>query len=133
MLTYLLLRCLVINIQYMGTNLVTLGFRCDPALKSSLFELANRESITLSQYVNELVVSGEGKYRKLSDSLNNYIEKCKTLESRLAQYESQTLKNLFEKCKGLEVTLVDVSGTNKLIEVKSLIDLHEIITKSFKI
>lgn len=117
----------------MGTNLVTLGFRCDPALKSSLFELANREGVTLSQYVNELVISSEAKCRKLSDSIYNYVEQCKTLERRLAQYESPPLRNLFEKCKGRKVTIVDVNGASKLIEVKSLIDLHEIITNSFKI
>lgn len=117
----------------MNNSMVTLGFRCRPDLKLSLTEMAYKENKTLSQFVNELTSDAENIYRGLSKKVLLLESNIKLLESRIASYESQELKVLFNKCKGKKATLKEISGIKKEVVVNTILDLHEVIVKSFKL
>jgi hypothetical protein len=111
--------------------MVTLGFRCSPELKLSLSKLAQKEKKTLSQYVNELTINAENTYKGLLEKISVLELEKTTLEKRISNYETTELKTLFHKCKGKKATIKDSNGDSKEIVVNTILDLHEVITKSF--
>lgn len=117
----------------MSNRLVTLGFRCSPELKSTLWKMADDNNISLSQFVNELASNNGIHIQGLKSEIFELQEEAKLLRRWLTRYESPELKQLFENCKGHKVVIKDNDGKTSEIVVNSLIDLHRIITKSFKL
>jgi len=116
----------------MSQSLVTLGFRCEPELKASLSEAAVSMNLTLSQFVKELVSDAEEIYQQLLSKISNLEAANYNLTSKLDKYVSPELKNLFHQCKGQRVKLTDSNGVSKDIQINTIFDLQEVITKSFR-
>lgn len=116
----------------MNQSLITLGFRCEPELKASLSEAADSMNMSLSHFVNELVSDAEVIYQQLSKKISNLEAVNSNLTSKLDKYESPELKNLFQQCKGQRAELTDLNGEIIVLQINSILDLHKIITKSFR-
>jgi hypothetical protein len=116
----------------MSQSLVTLGFRCEPELKASLSEAAVSMNLSLSHFVNELVSDAEVIFQQMSDKISNLEAVNYNLTSKIEKYESTELKNLFQQVKGQKVKLTESNGVSTVVQVNTITDLHEVITKSFK-
>jgi hypothetical protein len=116
----------------MDEPLVTLGFRCSPSLKSQLNINAKNNKITLSQFVNELVSDADSKIRESANKIVALRNEIRVLRLIIENYESPILKKLYEKHKDKPAVIQDAKGEKETIIIKSLLDLHHVIIKSFK-
>jgi hypothetical protein len=106
-------------------NKTTLGFKCAPQLKLKLAQDAQKLRITLSEYVESIVLN----YQNNSNPKVNQIAE---LSSKLNFYENEILKDLFTQTKGKEIEFTGVNNEKTKITVSSLQDVYTILINSFK-
>jgi hypothetical protein len=111
---------------------VTLGFTCPPIVKLELAQEAKKLDITLSEYVEHLVMNRTN----LKPGSQEEIEKLNTIlsehKNRIEFYENSFLKALFLKYKGQSHEYTDASGKKNKLEIKSVQDIYTIVINSFK-
>lgn len=108
-------------------NKITLGFKCAPQLKLQLAQAAQKLNITLSEYVESIVVNHN---QETVNPLENVVN---PLKEKLAFYENDTLKALFTEHKGKTYEFTGASGKSIKVTVNGLQDVYTILINSFKI
>ncbi|SOE23224.1 hypothetical protein SAMN06298216_3620 [Spirosomataceae bacterium TFI 002] len=109
-----------------STKKITVGFKCDPSLKFQLTQESKALGLTVSAYLEMLVL----QRANLDDKQN--IEMIEILKTRLSFYENSELKHLFEKYKGQPYKVLDVNGNKQTRYIGSLQETFEIILSIFK-
>jgi hypothetical protein len=104
---------------------VTVGFKCDPKVKLRLAQEAGKIGLTLSEYVENLLLALDSK----SEQKDREIE---VIKDQLAFYENSILLDFFEKHKGQEVSFTDSDGNFLKLKVKEPKDIYTLIIHSFR-
>jgi len=102
---------------------VTLGLKCNPSMKLSLAEEAQKRGITLSQHVEDLLKKNSFK------NLNSQVTE---LISKLRFYENDLLHELFEENKDKVKTYMDKNGKVIHQKINTIQDVYTILVNSFK-
>lgn len=108
-------------------NKITLGFKCAPQLKLQLAQAAQKLNITLSEYVESIVINHN------QESVNGLENVVNPLKEKLAFYENDMLKALFTEHKGKTYEFTNGSGKAMKVTVNGLQDVYTILINSFKI
>lgn len=104
---------------------VTIGFKCNPKVKLQLAKDAKNYGLTLSEYVENLVLTHEyGKPEEMKQVID--------LKNALAFYENDFLIGLYRQYKGQELEFKTVEGLDLKIKVNEPRDIYTIIINSFK-
>lgn len=112
----------------LDTN-VTLGFKCDPALKLHLANQASQFGYSLSSYVHNLVSENQ---KFLDVLIDNYLKEIDILTKKVNFFDNNILKNILEKQKGKVVTYKTYEGVDEVKKVTTTEDVYSIIINSFK-
>jgi hypothetical protein len=105
---------------------VTLGFKCDPQVKIELAEKATVNNISLSEYVEEIVVN-------LPIKNANLREKVGELSERLSYYEDNPiLARLLEREAGKEYEIQSSDNKTLKIMITEVKDVFDVMVNSFK-
>ena len=105
---------------------VTIGFKCNPKIKLKLAHEAGRYGLTLSEYVENILLDLDGASKADETLINN-------LKEKLAFYENDILKHLFKKFNGELIEFKNEKGDDLKIRISKLTDIYTIIINSFKI
>ena len=105
---------------------VTVGFKCNPKIKLKLAHEAEKYGLTLSEYIETILLDLEGAPRCDEAYITN-------LKEKLAFYENEILKNLFKKFNGELIEFKNEKGENLKIRILDFKDIYTIIINSFKI
>jgi hypothetical protein len=103
---------------------VTLGFKCSPQLKISLANQAESNNMTLSEYVEGLVMYVDEEHQFLRLRINK-------LTKEVNFYENQKLNQLFNENKGRLLYYVNTDNEQKEIRIDTIKDLYTILVNSF--
>jgi hypothetical protein len=105
---------------------VTLGFKCSPQLKIELAEKAGMKNISLSEYVEGIVVN-------LPIRNNNLRKKVEELHNRLEYFEKNpALINLLEQEYGQEHIIKTKDNKEHKIIINDINDVFDVMVNSFK-
>jgi len=105
---------------------VTVGFKCNPRLKLQLANEAKSRGLTLSEYVENLLLSlGD------VDGLNQ--KEVERLKDQLAFYENSVLLSFYNKYKGQEIKFNNAEGDSIQVKVKEPKDIYTVLINSFKL
>jgi hypothetical protein len=119
-------KALNIDKLYLTDKRVTLGFKCSPQLKIELAEKAGMKNISLSEYVEGIVVN-------LPIRNNNLRKKVEELNHRLEYFEKNpVLINLLEKVYGQEHTIKTKDNKDYKIIINDINDVFDVMVNSFK-
>ncbi|MBL0201320.1 MAG: hypothetical protein IPP81_14640 [Chitinophagaceae bacterium] len=118
-------------------NKVTVGFKCPPAVKLDLAEKAENLGITLSEFVENLIMNSEKLFEKFKmhekeekERLTlTIIEQKETIEF----YQNDLLRNLFEKSKNQTATYKNEKNETLNLKIVDIKDIFTIITSAYKI
>ena len=105
---------------------VTIGFKCNPRIKLRLAKVANEFGLTLSEYIEALLLDLDNAPKKEANEISE-------LKNKLAFYENDFLKNLFKQYEGKETIFKNPDGDDLKIKVVEAKDIYTIIINSFKI
>ena len=121
----------------LSNNKVTLGFKCIPYIKLDLAQKAQQLGLTLSEYVENLIMNSEKLFEKIKirekeekEMLTQIIEEQKKC---LSFYENDIMKDLFEQFKNKTAEFKNDKNdvvNLKIVDIKSL---YTVIISSFKI
>jgi hypothetical protein len=106
---------------------VTLGFKCSPQLKLDLAKKAELRKITLSEYVEGLVVNLPQKSNEQRKEINELYESLNHYE------DNQVLKNILTKEFGKEYKIITQDKKSLKIKINSVKDVFDVLVNSFKI
>ena len=125
-------------------NKVTLGFKCNAGTKIQLAKEAQQHGMTLSEYVDTLVLLRHQKQTKEESLKSNSVllkaerevESLKSrvvdLQGRLHFYEGNTLiVDMFNAHRGQKVHLSDEKGKQRSITIDSISDIFTVLIMSF--
>ena len=104
---------------------VTVGFKCDPQVKLKLSRNAMALGLTISQYLENIIVNMENVQKEHETEVND-------LKRTIAFYENPILLSLFNEYQGQTVNLTTADGGAMQIQIKSLSDIYIIIINSFR-
>jgi hypothetical protein len=105
---------------------VTVGFKCNPRLKLQLANEAKSRGLTLSEYVENLLLAQEG-----SNQINEEV--IEKLKEQLGFYENQTLLRFYDQYKGQEIKFNDTDGVLLQVKIKEPKDIYTVLINSFKV
>lgn len=108
------------------TKKVTIGFKCNPKLKLHLANQAKNRGLTLSEYVENLLLVIED-----ADGLKQ--KEIDKLKDQLAFYENGTLLNFYRKYNGQEIKFNNVDGDSMQVRIKGPKDIYTVLINSFKL
>jgi hypothetical protein len=114
---------------------ITLGFKCSPSVKAYLALDAESKGLTLSAYVESLIIA----MPKLNDQLNYFIienqniqNKIDSMSKRISVYENKQLNDLYKNNLNKIVTYTNKKGDIVEKEILILQDVYEVIINSFQ-
>ncbi len=105
---------------------VTVGFKCNSRLKLRLANEARHRGLTLSEYVENLLLALEDN----DESSQKEIDK---LKGQLGFYENDTLLSFYNKYKGQEIKFNNVEGDSMQVKIKEPKDIYTVLINSFKL
>ena len=107
---------------------VLVGFKCSPSLRAMLCSQADKLEVTLSSYVETIVLTREHDRKEISI----LSKQAKTLKETIAFYENPIMKELYEEYKGKSIAFKDRTGKTVNLTINSIQDVFTIIINSFK-
>ena len=105
---------------------VTIGFKCNPKVKLKLATEASNLGLTLSEFVENLLLN-------LENERQSETKEVQSLKERIAFYENDILLNLFRQYKGETVKFQNPDGEALNIQIKEPKDIYKVIINSYKI
>ena len=108
-----------------ATKKVTVGFKCNPKVKLKLAQDANKYGLTLSEYIENLLLDLDG-------AKGSEEKEISELKGKLAFYENEILKALFEQYEGKDIPFKNADGEDLKIKVQEPRDIYTIIINSYK-
>ena len=108
------------------TKKVTVGFKCNPKIKLKLAQVASKYGLTLSEYIENLLLDLEGAKEP---EANTILE----LKGKLAFYENDILKTLLKEYEGEEISFKNENDKDFKIKISELKDIYTVIINSYKI
>ena len=124
-------KALNLEVLQHSKNKVTLGFKCNPLVKLTLAQEAERLGITLSEHVENIVVNrkqlinGNGEANASEETINK-------LKEKINFYENDFLKKLLDDNKGIPHTYIDANGETQTLTVNSMQDAFTVMTNSYR-
>src|ERR1700761_5098913 len=88
---------------FKNTHKVTVGFKCSPETKLTLSNEATQLGITLSEYVESLILSKRQVTKPASPEPDQNIQLIAKLKQRIAFYENDHLIDLYNAHKNKKV------------------------------
>jgi len=107
---------------------VTVGFKCEPSLKLSLAEAAEEEGLTLSEFVEAVLLNYENNYQRLE----KLTETINSQNKIIGFYENDILKKLFVRHKNQVVEYINGEQQKVNAKISDLKDVYTVIINSFK-
>lgn len=112
-----------------NSNKIAVAFKCNPALKSTLCEQADRLGITLSSHLESIVAS----YKNKDDEIKQLLSIINSLKERIVFYENPFLTEIYERHKGQAVSYLDRQGNRVDLTINGITDVYTVIISSFTI
>jgi hypothetical protein len=105
---------------------VTLGFKCSPLLKVEMAEKAAAGNMTLSEYVEGLVINMPSENLSLRKKIEN-------IESRLSYYENNNiLVSMLEREFEKVYEIYNPDGNMIKVKILGVKDIFDVMVNSFK-
>ena len=118
-------------------NKVTVGFKCNPNAKLDLANKANQLGLTLSEYVENIVVNSDKLFEIALQQENEekaiLIKTNNEQKEKIDFYENDHLKTLFKKYKNQTVEFTNANNETIKLKIVEIQNVFTIITSSFKI
>ena len=114
---------------------ITLGFKCLPSLKAGLSKEAEARGLTLSSYVESLIIDIPELYdqlNKLNTENLNIRNRIALISKRISIYENEQLNDLYKNHQNKTVTYINKKGEKVEKEILVLPDVYEVIINSFQ-
>ncbi len=108
-----------------ATKKVTVGFKCNPKIKLKLAQDASKFGLTLSEYVENLLLNIEGTKQPEPKEI---LE----MKDKIVFYENDILKSMFKEYAGNEIQFKNANGEDLKIKIKDTKDIYTIIINSYK-
>ncbi len=109
---------------------VTLGFKCNPALKLELAENSKKLGLTLSEYVENLICN----YDKISLSEKAALTEIVNAQSKKIKfYENDILTTFYKQYQNQDVNYLNTKNASVSLKITSVEDIYTILINSFKI
>jgi len=105
---------------------VTVGFKCNPMLKLQLANDAKERGLTLSEYVENLLLT-------LEENSELDHKQIDDLSDRLLFYENDKLLKLFRKYNGQEIEFKNADGDSMHVTIREPKDIYTILINSFRL
>jgi len=105
---------------------VTIGFKCNPKIKLQLANDAKIYGLTLSEYVENLLLTVENHGKPETSEIIK-------LKNEVAFYENDILKSFYYQYEGQEISFQTPDGEECKIKIIEPKDIYTIIINSFKI
>jgi len=116
---------------------VTLGFKCHPNVKLDLAQKAQQLGLTLSEFVENLIMNSEKLLENIQlqkkEEKERLILTIQEQKAKLEFYENDSIKRLFEKYKNKTAEYKNDSNTTVNLKIVDIKDIFTIITSAFKI
>ncbi len=118
---------------------VTVGFKCNPALKKKLSSIAGELGFTVSEFIEALLadftdletyITNNNQMGEKNRQLNSELEAA---QKKLAFYECPRLEAFFKRLKNKEFHFTDHEGNNIDVTVNGIQDVFNLMIHSFKI
>ena len=106
---------------------VLVGFKCSSSLKSTLCSQADKLEITLSSYVENIVLTQEHK----QNEIKKLSEQIKSFKEKISFYENPFLKDVFDFYKGKTVSYKNRTGETIHLTINDISDVFTVIINSF--
>ena len=114
-------------------NKVTIGFKCRPEIKSTLSNEARQLGITLSEYVESLILNKQEANKLINIESEQNIKTVNELKQKLAFYENNFLTDLFNEHKNKVVIYKNRENKSVELKINEINDIYTILINSFKI
>src|ERR1700757_1213488 len=114
-------------------NKVTVGFKCHPEIKMELLKEATQLDISLSEYVESLVLNRNETNKTVNPEIERHIETINKLKQKIAFYENNLLINLYNAHQNEIVSYINNEGKKMELKINELTDFYTILINSFKI
>ncbi|MEJ7821512.1 MAG: hypothetical protein WKF85_04280 [Chitinophagaceae bacterium] len=108
------------------TKKVTVGFKCNPKVKLKLAGEASKLGLTLSEFVENLLLN-------LENETQGGTMEIKNLKEQIAFYENDIIKKIFREYKGQTLSFQNPSGKDLNIKIEDPKDVFTVIINSYKI
>lgn len=116
---------------------VTLGFKCHPNVKLYLAQKAQQLGLTLSEYVENLIMNSEKLFEKIQSQEKGEKERLTKINHeqkvKIEFYENDFLKKLYDKYKNLIAEYKNEKNEKVNLKISDIQDIYTIIINSFKI
>lgn len=113
---------------------VTVGFKCDPELKSEIMKDASRLGVSVSEYLESLTETrnSEGDYDAVCHQLQETRHQRNELLKKVKYYEEDLLGPWFKKIQGQEKPFKNPDGTIGKIKINQPEDVLKAILNSIE-
>jgi antitoxin component of RelBE/YafQ-DinJ toxin-antitoxin module len=125
--------------QITSTRKLTVGFKCDAALKQKLTKVSNELGFTVSEFIETLLGNYTDLDRYITENRSD-AEKNKRLtaqldevETKLAFYENPKMKRFLTRLIGQDFRFIDYDGNQVELHVTTIQDVFTLMITSFKI
>ena len=115
-----------------NTSKVTVGFKCHPELKLALSKEANQLEISLSEYVESVVLNRKEVNQTFSPELQQHLNTINQLKQKIAFYENSLLVDLYNAHKNETITYANNKDEKIEIKINAITDIYTVLINSFK-
>ncbi|HEX7413062.1 MAG TPA: hypothetical protein VF411_03370 [Bacteroidia bacterium] len=117
-------------------NKVTVGFKCHPEIKLTLSNEAKQLDITLSEYVETLILNKREENKAVNEIENDEIvqhqKTINELKHRIAFYENNLLADLYNANKNETICYINSKNETVKIKINEITDVYTVLVNSFK-
>ena len=116
---------------------VTLGFKCHPNVKLDLAEKAHKLGLTLSEYVENLIMNSEKLFENFQLQEKEEKERLTFVNNQQKEkidfYENDFLKNLYRKYENQMAEYKNENNEVVKLKIADIKNIYSVIINSFKI
>jgi len=113
-------------------NKVTLGFKCNPEIKLTLANEAKQRGLTLSEYVENIIVNAVNEKLQTKNETEKLTEIIKEQKERIEFYENDLLKKIYNENKNITAQFKNANGELIKLKISSIYDTYTMIINSFR-
>jgi len=125
-------RALNLQAIQQSKNKVTLGFKCNPEIKLTLANEAQQRGITLSEYVETIIVNSGNEKLQTKTEIEKLTKIIKEQKTKIEFYENDILKKLYEQNKNTIAQFKNANNEIVNVKIASINDIYTLIINSFK-
>ncbi|HXB40699.1 MAG TPA: hypothetical protein VNZ49_09160 [Bacteroidia bacterium] len=123
----------IAEVNLKNPNKVTVGFKCHPEIKLALSKEATQLNITLSEYVESLVLDQRNINNALNIKVQQYLNTIDELKHRIMFYENNLLVDLYIAHKDQVINYLNSESKTMELKILEITDVYTVLINSFKI